>query len=136
MPCVVGTVLESHSLWEWTVKWVVNFIESQTCIWSPIADKYLEGKLRSSLQRELTEPESAERKAHSTNEAWSGCGLARVLPRFRALRANSCYTMQCLFRSGLVCHRLLLCYTTSHVKAYQPCAGGRFGDEVGMQDVL
>ncbi len=103
--------------------------------WSPIGDKYLEGKLRSSLQRELTEPESAERKAHSTNEAWPDCGLGKELQNFRASRAISCYFLQSLAISSLVCHRLLLCCAASHVKAYQTSVGGRFGDGVRTQDV-
>ena len=39
----------------------------------PIANKYHEGKMKRTLERELKVPELAERKADGTSAAWLGC---------------------------------------------------------------
>ena len=39
----------------------------------PIANKYHEGKVKSTLKRELKVPEIAERKADGTSVAWRDC---------------------------------------------------------------
>ena len=39
----------------------------------PIANKYHEGKVKSTLKRELKVPEIAEREANGTSVSWGDC---------------------------------------------------------------
>ena len=43
----------------------------------PIANKYHEGKMKRTLERELKVPEIAEREANGTSVAWRDCRALR-----------------------------------------------------------
>lgn len=70
--CVRCTHEESRSL-ELERKASGNFYFKLNTTSRPIANKYHEGKMKRTLERELKVPEIAEREANGTSVSWRDC---------------------------------------------------------------
>ena len=71
-PAVYGVPSKSHVPRAWSAKGGKFHLKLNIGL-RPIANKYHEGKMKRTLERELKVPEIAEREANGTSVSWRDC---------------------------------------------------------------